>query len=305
MFKRLCSPYPPIAAPPYPPLPQFITQDWVKPNTDHIRNKVAIIDGSTGQSRSFQEYHQTMVAIASYLKQELHVNPGSTLALFSPNHVDYIPISLAAAMCGCKLTPIDALYKPRELATILHMSSTSVIFVHATILAVLQEAMVLLNQQWPSHKLPHIIIIPYPEKVHEDDEEKLYPGTISLDQLKKYPLTWNRPIITPSLHDITNSPFLLPYSSGTTGLLKAVCLSHQNIIANLLQLDEIESMPFPSVRTSDYSYMESKIPSHYTFFSIGSSIDYSTSLLPTFWFHCLCLVCCLERTRTNHNVTTI
>lgn len=47
-----------------------------------------------------------------------------------------------------------------------------------------------------------------------------------------------------------NHPWLLPYSSGTTGLPKGVCLSHGNMIANLLQLDEVERMAFPTVRDS-------------------------------------------------------
>jgi long-subunit acyl-CoA synthetase (AMP-forming) len=43
-------------------------------------------------------------------------------------------------------------------------------------------------------------------------------------------------------------PYLLPYSSGTTGHPKGVMLTHENVVANLLQLEEIEDLAFPSVR---------------------------------------------------------
>jgi len=35
-------------------------------------------------------------------------------------------------------------------------------------------------------------------------------------------------------------PYLIPYSSGTTGLPKGVCLTHSNLVTNLLQLEKAE-----------------------------------------------------------------
>jgi len=85
----------------------------------------------------------------------------------------------------------------------------------------------------------HIVIIPE----HEDDP--IPEGTISLYSLKNH----NKPlhITCRSIHkDLSSHPCVLPYSSGTTGMPKGVCLSHNNIVANLQQIYEFESPCFPS-----------------------------------------------------------
>ena len=104
------SPFPSIPSRHGIPLTEFVTADWVKPN-GHLRNKVAIVDAMTGQARTFREYYNDMGGLAANLRYELGVRDNTTVALFSPNHVDYMPICLATALCGAKLTPINPAYK--------------------------------------------------------------------------------------------------------------------------------------------------------------------------------------------------
>jgi acyl-CoA synthetase (AMP-forming)/AMP-acid ligase II len=37
---------------------------------------------------------------------------------------------------------------------------------------------------------------------------------------------------------------VLPYSSGTTGMAKGVMLTHRNLVANVTQVDAVETDPF-------------------------------------------------------------
>ena len=176
-----------------------------------------------------------MGTIAANLKEEFNIDEDSTVALFAPNHVDYIPICLATAMCGAKLTPINPLFKAKELVTILNRSHSKVIISHWSTLDVALEALK------DAEHVQHVITIP------EDDKLPVPEGVISLSSLKEH----SNPIHVTSekvFNDPSEHPFLLPYSSGTTGLPKGVCLSHSNLVANLLQIEAIESLALPSVR---------------------------------------------------------
>lgn len=163
------------------------------------------------------------------------MNEKSTVVLFSPNHVDYIPIALGVSLCGAKLSPVNPLYKPRELTMVLHQCRADVLMVHAQNLDVGLEA------ARDCAALKHIVVIPDPTV---EGGEEIPEGTVTLEDLKQYEESLVKTVNV--LHnDPSRHPVLLPFSSGTTGLPKAVCLSHSNIVCNLLQVDEVEALGFP------------------------------------------------------------
>jgi 4-coumarate--CoA ligase len=224
------SPYPGIDEGPFPPLKEFLTQNW----TDRLRQKVAITDGSTGMQRTFDDYDLFTQNIAASLIHDFAVQEDSTVALFSPNHVDYLPISLAVSVTGAKLTTINPLYTRQELSTVLQRSRSSVLIVHHSCLSVaLQSA-----SECP--KLQHIIVIT------DDNHYDIPQGTESLENMKANHASGGVMQTIHTIHPKTKThPFLLPYSSGTTGLPKGVSLSHHNIVSNLLQVGIVEDLGFP------------------------------------------------------------
>lgn len=249
------SPFPPIYSYHSKAITEFVTENWTKQS---VKEKIAIIDGSTGQSRTFEQYYNHMGSIAANLKDNFGIKEGSTVALIAPNHVDYVPICLATALCGAKVTPINPLFKAKELTTILSRSEATVLITHWSALDVALEGMK------NSEALKHVIVIP------KDDDSAAPEGMISLSTLKSH----SNPIYetcSKVFEDPESHPCLLPYSSGTTGLPKGVTLTHTNLVANLLQVESAELLAFPS---------NQKLFSPLPFFHI---YGYLVSVLYTAW----------------------
>ena len=269
---------------PHPPLFEFVTQNWMKPTNPHnkpggtddanIHNykvhktetaavvptatmipgtKIAIIDGSTGMSRTFHDYYVTATGLAGLLQKEMNVTMGTTVALYCPNHVDYLPVCLGIALCGAKVTPINPLYTLNEYVMVLNKSHATVVVTHVSKIDITIQAVL----QCPS--IQNIIIIPDDEEQQDhhpssssssSSSTDTYKAPIRIVNLKSVQQQYIQPIhqsvmeLQNDKQAIYNTPYCLPYSSGTTGLPKGVCLSHANVISNLLQLHLVEKDGF-------------------------------------------------------------
>lgn len=227
------SPFEDIPNGPYDPIPEFVMANW-KGAGGHLSDEIAIIDGSTGMQRTYQNFYDDSCGIAGSLKYDMGIDERACVCLFAPNHVDYLPVTLAVGLCGAKLTPVNPLYTKDELQVILDRSRSSVLVAHVNVLETAIEA----AKNSPSVK--HIIVMT------ENGQASPVASIETLDSIKKHPRAFSKTLR--DLHPNTDEhPYLLPYSSGTTGLPKGVSLTHTNIVTNLLQYEGIEGSVFPPV----------------------------------------------------------
>lgn len=159
-------------------------------------NKTAIIDGTTDESRTFGEYHTTMCSLAASLS-DLGITSISKVALFCPNNVDYVPISLSVTMIGAKLVPINPAFKVNELEKILSGSKAEAIFVHSSVLDVALQAIQNVDC------VKHVIVIP------DASGDCHSEGIMNLNDMRVHDTPWHE-----SAKNIKTSKHfaVLPYS---------------------------------------------------------------------------------------------
>lgn len=161
------------------------------------------------------------------MRDRFGVTFGSTVALYIPNHVDYAPTVFGTSLCGAKVTPVNPRYTSSELEKVLERSRSSVLVAHTSTLDVALEA----AKACPT--VQNIIVM-------ADNGEPIPEGTHCFADILKE----GKPFAVTTSEVSNETPVSLPYSSGTTGLPKGVCLSHSNLVANLLQYDQAESDTF-------------------------------------------------------------
>ena len=225
-------------------LPDFVMSEWSNVNNNTEINlgrvpfgdRVAIIDGSTGMQRTFNDFYTSTCGLAGSLRYDLGLQERDCVCLFAPNHVDYLPVTLAVGLCGAMITPVNPMYKKSELQIILDRSRSRLLICHISTLDVAMEA------ARDSKYVKQVIVMT------EDGQASPVQGVETLDSIKHHSQAFHKTIRTLHPHSHRH-PYLLPYSSGTTGLPKGVCLTHANLVANLLQCEAIEGTAFATGET--------------------------------------------------------
>jgi 4-coumarate--CoA ligase len=181
--------------------------------------------------RTFADHYHTATGVAAALRDDMNVHEDGCVAMYCPNHVDYLGITLGVALAGTKCTPINPLATERELTTLLDQSHSTVLFAHTSGLVTAMAA------AKNSKHVKHVVAIT------DTDEFVPSTGVELLDTIRSHPMSFDETI--QNIHRKTEThPFWMPYSSGTTGLPKGVCLTHSNIVSNLMQMEAVEDIGF-------------------------------------------------------------
>ncbi|MCI1257248.1 MAG: AMP-binding protein [Corynebacterium provencense] len=176
-------------------------------------DRIAVVDLAEGTESSFATLRSHVDAAAGWLAR-YGVRTGDVVALQCPNSEAFIVAAHAVWRLGAVLTPVALLSTPETVAHQLQDSGASLFLTIAGFGDGGQEAARLAGLADD-----RLIQLDTSQGLKQMYAERNTPPAVSFD---------------PSTHLAA-----LPYSSGTTGLPKGVRLTHENLVANIAQIENV------------------------------------------------------------------
>ncbi|KJZ75725.1 hypothetical protein HIM_04882 [Hirsutella minnesotensis 3608] len=237
---------PPAWAPQLPDLPDSITvgefinsESYGRCPFASARNPYTC--GISGKSHGPSHVARRVDCLARAIGKRLGFSPNEgtawdrVVAIYALNTIDYIPLTHAIHRLSGIVTPASAAYSAQELEFQLRSSSVRALF---TCLPLLENA----RQAARAVNIPEdrIFLLTLPG----DSKSRGQSPLATVEDLIKEgealppvePLRWTK-------GQGARQTAYLAYSSGTSGLPKAVMISHYNVIANIMQLVLTDSVP--------------------------------------------------------------
>jgi acyl-CoA synthetase (AMP-forming)/AMP-acid ligase II len=185
--------------------------DLLAATADAKGDRVALVCGTTGRTRTFAETARRADEYARLLHHRFGVRAGDNVMLVSPNALDFLPIVQACWRLGAVVCPTNPLQTPAEMAKLIGAAGgVRLIVGHDMVAATVRQVEAILG---PKGEVPSFCF--------HDGLELNAPAAPT-------------PIHTPAADEL----ICMPFSSGTSGVAKGVRLCDMNLRTNIFQTQE-------------------------------------------------------------------
>jgi long-chain acyl-CoA synthetase len=179
-----------------------------------------------GKEYTYKEMNDLTIRFANALLK-LGMKKGDVVALWLPNCPQFSVCYFATLLLGGTLTAVSPLYVGRELAYQVKDSGS--------------KYLILLDRFFRQYKkvkdeipLEKVIVVNIEGKLPEISENDNIIHFNTLMNKNPEPIPIPKVEINPKEHIA-----VIQYTGGTTGLPKGACLSHYNIVSNILQIKQV------------------------------------------------------------------
>jgi len=203
--------------------------------------------------------------------QELGIQPGERVAIFSENRPEWAIADFACLTASLTDVPLYPNLPPEQAAYILNDSGAVAIFVSDAV-----QAAKIAQVRGKCTKLQHVIT--FAAEPHEGADHTFAQlearGTAVDDENRRVRYRQNALAVNPD--DVAT----LIYTSGTTGEPKGVMLTHDNLYSNVMTA--AIQIPFAGkdvcLSFLPLSHIFERMAGHYLMFQVGCSIAYAESM---------------------------
>ena len=185
-------------------------------------------DSETGRCYTFGDLRSTSIEFGNGIQSLWNWQRGDVMAFYTPNSIDTPPIMLGLLWAGGISSPANPLYTKNELTFQLRDSGAKAV---VTQLANLETA----------RKAAKTVGIPEDRIILLGDQRDPSGRFRHFSDIQSPTATGRRKAVAV---DAGRDLAFLVYSSGTTGLPKGVCLTHRNVVANILQMSAVDGLYF-------------------------------------------------------------
>lgn len=177
--------------------------------------------------------NKTVISLSRRLaysyRHGLGLNPGEKVALFSPNHSEYMLAIYAAEIAGLTAVLINPASTAKELTTFLGMSQSRVLLAHPSIMD--KARMAITNAAADSS----IALFTF-DDAEEQDASAARDENAPSHIMSTIAAVDNQELPTTVIENPREETVFICFSSGTTGLAKGVEITHANVTASLAQM---------------------------------------------------------------------
>jgi hypothetical protein len=214
-----------------PPSGRIVYDHVLPEKTAFDPNSPAFIDGITGRIITRAELRRDTLRLGQGIHELKPRDAGRegkepVVLIFSPNTMDYPVQFLGVQAAGCIASLVNASYLTDELAHQIRDGTPFLIFIHPTLVEILESALTLLKAE--GHDTAAIkVYSTSSEGISSDKADKHhYPSyqTLYAKSTSNIAVGYGR--VELSAQEIDDTPAVLCYSSGTVSLLHASCHIH-------------------------------------------------------------------------------
>ncbi|KAG8162029.1 hypothetical protein KVR01_007794 [Diaporthe batatas] len=213
------STYPPVAVPPV----DLWTLVFQRTDREFPEEHVLYVELTTQRRLTFRAIQQAAEAFGRGLLQQWDWQRGDKLALMTPNTADVAPVTFGAWFAGGVVCPVNHQHKAGELVSLLRTSQAKALITDLSCLKVACKAASAVGLP-----LGKILLVGDHDPERRFQHFSSFQGPSSINRVRNKP----------------SDLCFLVFSSGTTGPPKAVMLTHENIVANIIQFSTVDAGVF-------------------------------------------------------------